>query len=81
MTRSNLPTYAIVELLIRLAHINPFIGDYKDHLIYDDGFVVKTNRGTITFSKDIIMQQFHDPDQITDNHLVALAGGFSQTAK
>lgn len=49
--KNDLPTYAIVELLIRLSHINPLIGDYKGHALFDDGVIVKTTHGNITFSK------------------------------
>ncbi|MBW4890551.1 hypothetical protein KXQ82_12515 [Mucilaginibacter sp. HMF5004] len=80
MTKNTLPTYAIVELLIRLSHIDPFIGDYKGHAVYDDGVLVKTTGGTITFSKALIKQQFDAPDQITDAELKVIAQLFT-TAK
>ena len=69
MTKDTLPTYAIVELLIRLGHINPHIGDYKDHAIYSGGVIVKTTNGNITFLKTLIMQQFEQPEVITDADL------------
>lgn len=69
MTKDTLPTYAIVELLIRLAQINPHIGDYKGHAIYTDAVIVKTTLGHITFSKILIGQQFHHPELITEAEL------------
>lgn len=76
MTRQNLPTYAIVELLIRLSHIDHSIGDYKDHIIFDEGVIVKTTKGNISFSKVMIMQQFNDPESIADDELFKIAKTF-----
>ena len=77
MTKNTLPTYAIVELLIRLSHINPLIGDYNGHLAYEDGVVVKTTAGTIVFPNALIGQQFNHPDLITEAELKALAALFA----
>ena len=76
MAKNNLPTYAIVELLIRLTPINPTIGDYKGHLVYDDGVIVKTTHGTIKFSLVLIMQQFNHPESITEDVLKTVACDF-----
>ncbi len=73
MTKDTLPTYAIVELLMRLAHIDPFIGDYKDHAVHTDGVIVKTTHGNISFSKPLIRQQFEHPEGITDEQLKQVA--------
>jgi hypothetical protein len=70
VAKNTLPTYAIVELLIRLGHLNPNVGDYKDHVVYDDGVIVKTTFGNITFSPELIMQQFEHPENITDEQLM-----------
>lgn len=69
MSRSNLPTYAIVELLIRLEKHNSAIGGYKNHTEFDNGVVVKTSGGSIEFPKELVEQQFHNPEQITDKQL------------
>jgi hypothetical protein len=66
MPKNNLPTYAIVELLIRLEKHNPAIGDYKNHTEFDDGVMVKTTGGSIGFSRELVIQQFDNPEQITD---------------
>ena len=66
MTKETLPTYAIVELLIRLEQIDPHIGGYKDHAIFTDGVIVKTTLGNITFTKTLIRQQFSHPEQVTE---------------
>jgi len=76
MSKHNLPTYAIVELLMRLSPHNETIGNYKDHSIYDDGVVVKTSGGFINFPKVLIMQQFEDPDMVSDNELLNVASSF-----
>ncbi len=81
MTKNTLPTYAIVELLIRLGQIDPIIGDYKGHVVYDDGVIVKTTGGAITFSKAIIRQQFEAPELITDMELQVVAKLFTATNK
>lgn len=81
MTKDNIPTYAIVELLIRLAHIDPHIGDYKDHAVYTDAVIVKTTQGHITFLKALIKQQFNHPDLITDADLKQVALTFKPVAK
>jgi hypothetical protein len=69
MPKSNLPTYAIVELLIRLEKHNPAIGGYKNHTEFDQGVMVRTSGGSIEFPKDLVEQQFHAPEQITDKEL------------
>ena len=69
MSRSNLPTYAIVELLIRLEKHNPAIGGYKNHTEFDGGVIVRTSGGSIEFPKQLVEQQFHDPEQITEKQL------------
>jgi hypothetical protein len=73
---NNLPTYAIVELLMRLAQHNEVIGDYKDHRINHTGVLVKTTGGAIHFPETLIMQQFENPDLINDNHLLETISSF-----
>ena len=77
MPQSNLPTYAIVELLIRLEKHNPAIGDYKNHTVYDSSVIVKTTGGNIRFPQTLIMQQFEAPELITDNELASTASLFN----
>ncbi|OCX50851.1 hypothetical protein BEL04_19175 [Mucilaginibacter sp. PPCGB 2223] len=81
MTKDTLPTYAIVELLIRLAQIGPHIGDYKDHAIYTDTVIVKTTLGHITFSKSLIKAQFNQPELISDTELKNAAATFKPAKK
>ncbi len=76
MPQNNLPTYAIVELLIRLEKHNPAIGDYKNHTVYDSSVIVKTTGGNIRFPQTLIMQQFEDPELITDTELADTASLF-----
>ncbi|MDB5134513.1 MAG: hypothetical protein JWP37_1116 [Mucilaginibacter sp.] len=73
MSKNNLPTYAIVELLIRLANHNSSIGDYKNHTVYDNGVMVKTSSGTIKFSQSLVLLQFESPELITDKELADTA--------
>jgi len=73
MTKHNLPTYAIVELLIRLEKHNSSIGGYKNHSVYDNGVIVKTSGGSITFSQLLITQQFEAPELITEDELANTA--------
>ncbi len=75
--KNTLPTYAIVELLIRLSHINPLIGDYKGHAFNEDGVIVKTKHGSIAFSKSLIKQQFDNPEMISDDELTIIASTFN----
>jgi hypothetical protein len=77
MPTNNLPTYAIVELLMRLAPHNNSIGDYKNHSFYDDGVMVKTTGGIIRFPETLIMQQFHDPEKISDKLLLEVSSSFN----
>jgi len=79
MLKSSLPTYAIVELLIRLSQYNHLIGNYKNHSIFDTGVVVKTSSGSIKFSLSIIQRQFENPDAISESELVTLAQLFKQS--
>jgi len=69
MSKHSLPTYAIVELLIRLEKHNPAIGGYKNHTEFDTGVMVKTSGGSIEFSKELVEQQFHHPEEITEKDL------------
>lgn len=77
MPKRNLPIYAIIELLIRLAEHNSQIGDYKNHSFYDKGVIVKTTNGIISFSEMLIMQQFKSPELITNSDLIKIASGFN----
>jgi hypothetical protein len=77
MFKDELPTYAIVELLIRLSDINPQIGNYKDHHIQDSHVIVKTTHGYIRFPHPIVMQQFNNPDLITEQQLTDIAETFT----
>jgi hypothetical protein len=78
MPKDDLPTYAIVELLIRLSEFNSQIGNYKDHSIHHDGVVVITSGGHINFPRSMVMQQFTDPDQITKGELISISGTFKK---
>jgi hypothetical protein len=76
MPKDNLPSYAIVELLMRLAPHNDSIGDYKDHRLDNGEVVVKTTGGAIRFPRTLIMQQFEDPAQINDHALLETTSSF-----
>ena len=76
MPKNNLPTYAIVELLIRLEKHDSMIGDYKDHAVYDDEVIVKTTHGSIIFPQSLILKQFEAPEQITEEELTQTANLF-----
>jgi hypothetical protein len=73
MTRNHLPTYVIVELLIRLSQHNYLIGDYKYHSVFDTGVMVKTSGGSISFPTQIVLQQFESPTTISDEELSQIA--------
>lgn len=73
MPENNLPTYAIVELLIRLEKHDPAIGDYKNHAVHDNGVTVKTTGGSIRFPQLLVMQQFETPESISDAELAKIA--------
>lgn len=76
MFKNNLPTYVLVELLIRLSVFDKAIGDYKNHTIYENGVMVKTTRGIIHFPESLINDQFKSPELITDNILSEIASSF-----
>ncbi|HEY4196100.1 MAG TPA: hypothetical protein VGM63_11225 [Mucilaginibacter sp.] len=76
MPKDNLPTYAIVELLIRLEKHDPAIGDYKNHAESANGVMVKTTRGSIRFPESLIIQQFETPELISDDELAVIASLF-----
>jgi hypothetical protein len=76
MRENHLPTYAIVELLIRLEQHDPAIGDYKDHSVYDNGVLVKTTGGSIRISQSLVIQQFETPESISENELASIAALF-----
>lgn len=76
MLKQNLPTYAIVELLMRLSHHDKSIGDYKNHSLNSHSVLVKTTGGSIHFPIELIMQQFENPELVTDNALLDSAASF-----
>ena len=76
MFKSNLPTYVLVELLIRISSFDNKIGDYKNHTYFDDGVMVKTNQGTIHFPESLVMNQFQTPELITEQALIETAASF-----
>jgi hypothetical protein len=77
MPKHNIPAYAIVELLMRLAHFNKLIGDYKGHTVRTDDVLVKTTGGKIYFTRALIMQQFSHPDLIGSDELIRTASLFN----
>ena len=78
MFTHNLPTYVIVELLIRLSQYNYLIGEYKNHSVFNAGVMVMTSGGSISFPANIITQQFEDPTSITESELAGIALLFRQ---
>ena len=76
MSQNTLPLYAIVELLMRLAGIDPQIGNYKNHSERGDNVLVKTTNGTIQLSKALVLSQFHKPEDIQKRDLESLASRF-----
>jgi hypothetical protein len=78
MPKSPLPTYAIVELLIRLSQYNHLIGNYKNHSVFDSGVMVKTLSGSIKLPLNIIHRQFENPGSISESELANLALLFKQ---
>lgn len=77
MSASSLPLYAIIELIIRISEFNAAVGEYKDHAKQTNGYMVKTTRGTIVFSNEIISKQFLSPESIDKVTLVELAKSFN----
>jgi hypothetical protein len=76
MPRNDLPTYAIVELLIRLEKYDHSIGNYKDHAFYDGEVIVKTTAGSIRMPQELVQQQFESPETISDSELTKIATQF-----
>jgi len=76
MPQNNLPTYAIVELLIRLTQHNSSVGDYRGHAVNEKDVIVKTSRGSIRFAQSLIVQQFESPELITEDDLLRAALSF-----
>ncbi len=73
MSKNDLPTYAIVELLIRLSSFNPTIGNYKDHYLNNENVIIKTAHGCVTLGQELIMRQFNVPEEITEHELKLIA--------
>ncbi len=73
MSKNDLPTYAIVELLIRLSSFNPTIGNYKNHHLNNDNVIVKTVHGPVTLPRKLILRQFNAPEEISEDELRAIA--------
>ncbi|TWR25159.1 hypothetical protein FPZ43_16945 [Mucilaginibacter pallidiroseus] len=65
MQNRDLPIYAIVELLLRIATERKDVGDYKNHHFDDNGVTVTTTFGRIIFSTELIARQFLVPEQVS----------------
>jgi hypothetical protein len=78
MANNDLPTYAIIELLIRLGEIEPLIGNYQEHIPHEYGIVVKTTSGHINFNRGLVMQQLADPTLIDQQELTVIASLFKR---
>ena len=76
MNTINLPTYAIVELLIRVTPFNSLIGHYKNHSINNDGAIVNTSSGSILIPESLIIDQFKNPEMVTEKILLDMALSF-----
>jgi len=76
MSQNTLPLYAIVELLMRLAGVDPQIGNYKNHSERGDNVLVKTTNGTIQLSRALVLSQFNKPEDIGKRDLESLAARF-----
>ncbi|GAA4334958.1 hypothetical protein GCM10023149_42610 [Mucilaginibacter gynuensis] len=76
MPKQRLPAYAIVELLIRLAHLNPNIGDYKGHAVHSGYTLVKTTGGVVRILIPLVTKQFEAPETITYDDLALTADSF-----
>lgn len=81
MHPKDLPTYAIVELLIRIAPYNKIIGDYKGHKLVNTEVWVKTTGGALRFPQSLVIQQFENPELINDKALLKHAVSSFRTAK
>ena len=76
MSKSNLPAYAIVELLMRLSSYNKKIGDYRGHMLRNGYVFVKTTGGSLRFTTEMILQQFENPDLVSHETLAQTAALF-----
>lgn len=76
MPKLEIPTYAIAELLIRMAAIQKGLGEYCDHQVWQNTVSVTTTNGKLDISKELIFKQVIAPDHILDFELAKSAFTF-----
>ncbi len=76
MNAQNIPVYAIVEVLIRVSNFDEGIGNYLNHVVQPEWVVIRTSKGVITFSNDLIAKQLEQPEKITNEELLDALANF-----
>lgn len=72
----NFSVYLFYELLIRLSDVRGDVGEYLSRGEMEDGWTLRTTRGSIKLSKDILKRQFIDPTLVTEKELYQLSRNF-----
>jgi hypothetical protein len=72
----NFPLYLYYEVLVRVREVRPNIGEYQFALVAENSVVINTTMGKLHISKDLLLSQFKDPDQISIAQIEALASQF-----
>lgn len=66
-------TFAILEILVRLASFNPMIGTYICHHISAGDVTITTTTGTIIIPLDLLTSQERNPELLDETTLRLLA--------
>lgn len=53
-----------MELLLRAAELSVEVGEYIDHTLHPQGVIVRTQKGIINFSRELIDKQFSHPENV-----------------
>ncbi|RYF26638.1 MAG: hypothetical protein EOO42_01030 [Flavobacteriales bacterium] len=70
------PLFIFHELIIRLAEINPKIGDFSSFLPHDETYTLITDKGSLIVPTHFLQMQFENPALINQTDLGILAQNF-----
>lgn len=76
MKDTEVPLYAIVELLIRISFYHHGLGSYHDYMLDDEQVIVTTTEGLLILTKEIVFKQVRSPGAISDVELLRCTFNF-----
>jgi hypothetical protein len=69
MKNEEMPSYAIVEILIRISAFHPNLGRYKDHDLIGPMVVIKITSGRVMVKAELVSKHLQSPHTVSLNEL------------